>query len=75
MFALPHADKAFADDGTLANPANAERLQRELLGFLRLAEAVAPICGNGPTAATDQQREQAISAALERQSAIQPPSR
>ena len=44
MFALPHADKAFAADGSLGDAATVDRLRQQLVGFYRLAEAVAPLC-------------------------------
>jgi chromate reductase, NAD(P)H dehydrogenase (quinone) len=45
MFALPHANEAFHDDGPLRDSSLAERLRREVVGFVRLAEAIVPICG------------------------------
>ena len=36
MFALPHADKAFAEDGTLADTATATRLARMVEGYLEM---------------------------------------
>ena len=43
MFALARAHEAFTPDGQLLDQLQAERLNREILGFVRLAEAVAPI--------------------------------
>jgi chromate reductase, NAD(P)H dehydrogenase (quinone) len=68
MFALPHAQKAFGEDGTLVDDGLRERLQKEVAGFVRLAEAVGAICGE--RAGGSEQRAK-IAAALEEQSAIQ----
>jgi chromate reductase, NAD(P)H dehydrogenase (quinone) len=74
MFALAHADRAFAADGSLADRELAERLHKQVIGFLRLAEAVAPLCCGEP-GGPDAQRKQEIAKALEDESRIQPPSR
>ena len=74
MFALPHANEAFDASGRLRDPALATRLQREVVGFVRLAEAVTPVCGKIATPAT-QKRQEEIVKALETESEIQPPSR
>lgn len=68
MFALPNAYQAFADGAALRDPDLQERLRREVTGFVRLAEGVAPIC-SGPTA-TPRQRE--IALALEEETELQP---
>jgi NAD(P)H-dependent FMN reductase len=68
MFALPQAHEAFTDGGALRDATALDRLRREVLGFVRLAETVAPICA-GP-AATPKQR--AIAVALEEETEIQP---
>ena len=73
MFALPHAERAFAADGSLVEREVAERLRKQLIGFLRLAEAVAPLCC-GEAGGSDRQRQQEIAKALEDESRIQPPS-
>ena len=70
MFALSHANAAFTASGELADARTAERLRKELVGFLRLAEAVTPICGN-ETPERERVRRAQITAALEEQSAIQ----
>lgn len=70
MFALPHANAAFTESGELADARQAERLRKELVGFLRLAEAVVPICGKDVPAQERPRRSQ-ITAALEEQSVIQ----
>lgn len=72
MFALAFADKAFTDRGQLADPNLAERLQKELIGFLRLAEAYCRVLGS-ETPPKKQERKAQISAALEAESEIQPP--
>ncbi len=74
MFALPHADKAFDDDGRLRDPALAERLQRDVTGFVRLAEAVVPVCAKTSTPAAARRQEEIVKA-LETESEVQPPSR
>jgi NAD(P)H-dependent FMN reductase len=74
MFALPHAREAFDDSGALRDPALSERLRRDVVGFVRLAEAVAPVCGKTVTEAA-RRRQQEIAKALEAESELQPPSR
>ena len=74
MFALPHANEAFDESGRLRDPALAERLQREVIGFVRLAEAVTPVCGKTVSAAA-QKRQEEIAKALETESELQPPAR
>jgi NAD(P)H-dependent FMN reductase len=73
MFALPYAHLAFDEQGKLKDKANFERLQRELRGFLRLAEAVIPVCERPPDREGVLRRDQ-INAALEEQSELQPGS-
>jgi hypothetical protein len=70
MFALSHANAAFTDTGELADARQAERLRKELVGFLRLAEAVSRICGK-EAPPRERVRSSQIAAALEEQSAIQ----
>jgi len=70
MFALAHADKAFDADGALTDAGARERLQNQVTGFYRLAEAVAPLCCGEETP-----RKQEITRALEEESRIQPPSK
>ena len=48
-----------------------ERLTRELVGFIRLAEALVPVCGQ-PTSAADTQKQKQIAAALESETELQP---
>jgi len=67
MFALPHADKAFDSEGRLSDPALRERLEREILGFVRLAEAVAELNVTAPKTAP----QHAIAASLEDESRLQ----
>lgn len=71
MFALPHATEAFDDQGALKDPALEERLQRELIGFLRLADAVAPVVGR-PASPAAARRQQQIAVALESETLTQP---
>jgi chromate reductase len=73
MFALAHADRAFAVDGSLVEADVAERLQKQVIGFCRLAEVVAPLCC-GEAVGPDAKRKQEIAKALEDESRIQPPS-
>jgi NAD(P)H-dependent FMN reductase len=67
MFALAAAQDAFDAQGQLRDPALAERLRREVTGFVRLAEAVTPICGRPVTTPQKQ-----IADALEAESELQP---
>jgi len=71
MFALPHAHEAFDDHGGLRDAVLAERLQREVVGFVRLAEAVEPLCC-GSVQGREKLRQQAITAALEDETELQP---
>ncbi len=71
MFALPHASEAFDGDGGLRESSLAERLRREVIGFVRLAEAIVPICGQ-PTSVEAEKRQKEIASALEDETALQP---
>jgi NAD(P)H-dependent FMN reductase len=73
MFALPHAGEAFDGAGGLRDPSLAERLRRDVVGFVRLAEAVIPACGAAVTPAT-RKRQEEIARALEAETELQPPS-
>jgi chromate reductase, NAD(P)H dehydrogenase (quinone) len=70
MFALAHADKAFAADGTLHDAALMERLRKEIAGFVRLAEAVATVCGGHATAPAPVRKQ--VAEALENETTLQP---
>ena len=74
MFALPHANEAFDAAGRLRDEKMAERLRREITGFVRLAESVAPVCAAAAAGIPDQRRQRIV-AALETESELQPPSR
>ncbi len=74
MFALPHANEAFNASGRLRDATLAERLQREVVGFVRLAEAVIPVCGKTVSAAA-KRRQDEITQALESESELQPAAR
>jgi chromate reductase len=74
MFALARANEAFDEGGRLRDAALAERLEREVVGFVRMAEAVAPAC-EGARTKDEKARQEKIAAALEDESRIQPPSR
>ncbi len=74
MFALPHANDAFDEASRLRDPALAQRLQREVVGFVRLAEAVTPVCGTRVSAEALKWKEE-ITKALETESELQPPAR
>lgn len=74
MFALPHAGEAFDDSGKLRDAALAERLRREVVGFVRLAEAVVPVCTETATPAAKKRQEEIVKA-LETESELQPPAR
>jgi chromate reductase, NAD(P)H dehydrogenase (quinone) len=71
MFTLSHAHQAFDEAGRLQDAATADRLKKEITGFLRLAEAVAPVCSKSATA-PDKARTKQIAEALENQSQLQP---
>src|SRR5512144_67905 len=73
MFALPHANEAFDEAGRLRDPALAERLQREVVGFVRLAEAVIPVCTR-TAAPPARKRQEGIVKALEGETELQPPA-
>ena len=70
--ALAHGDRAFSPDGKLADAATADRLRQQVLGFYRLAEAVAPLCCGEARSDADQKKQQEIVRALEDESRIQP---
>lgn len=67
MFALAHAHQAF-EGGELKDAALAERLRTEMRGFVRLAEAIAQVCGE---AARGTPRRREIGRALEEQTDLQ----
>jgi NAD(P)H-dependent FMN reductase len=71
MFALAYANEAFDGAGGLRDPGLAQRLAREVTGFVRLAEAVTPICGK-KVAPEVKKRQEEITKALETESEIQP---
>ncbi len=75
MFSLPHADQAFDERGGLRDPALEERLRRDVVGFVRLAEAVTPVCTKAGAAGPAQRRQQEIAKALEVESELQPSAR
>src|SRR6185312_16664389 len=60
-------------DGRLRDAALAQRLREETIGFLPLAEALAPVC-SGKTEGEAARRQQEIARALEDESSIQPQS-
>lgn len=70
MFALANAHQAFDDAGGLRDPALAARLKKEMIGFVRLAEAVAPVCGKVATPEAAK-RQAEIAKALESESEVQ----
>lgn len=67
MFALAHADKAFDDAGALRDAALDERLRKEMHGFVRYAETLAPVYTPG--------LRPPVAAALESESETQPKGR
>jgi len=73
MFALPLAASAFDGQGRLSDLSAAERLQREVTGFVRLAESVAPVL-RGPTKGPVKRRQREIAAGVEDETEIQPPA-
>ncbi|HSD20649.1 MAG TPA: NAD(P)H-dependent oxidoreductase [Anaeromyxobacter sp.] len=74
MFALAKANEAFEATGQLLDRALAEKLDRDITGFVRLAEAVSAVCADArsPDAKVRQEK---IESALEDESRLQPPSR
>lgn len=70
MFALPHANKAFDEHGAFVDDATEARLEKELIGFLRLAEAVIPIISDRERC-EDALRLRRITEALEEQTLVQ----
>jgi chromate reductase, NAD(P)H dehydrogenase (quinone) len=70
MFVLALAHQAFDENGQLRDPNLAERLKKDVSGFVRLAEATSNICGERATGKSRQHREKIVSA-LEEQSEIQ----
>lgn len=71
MFALAHAATAFDANGRLRDQKLEERLICEVIGFVRLSEAVAPILSH-PGSEDARRRQEQIVAALENESALQP---
>ena len=74
MFALSHANQAFDASGRLVDPKQAERLAKEMDGFVRLAESLAPACAARAAGIPDE-RLQKLLEALESESTLQPPGR
>jgi NAD(P)H-dependent FMN reductase len=74
MFALPHANEALDDSGRLRDPSLAQRLEREVIGFVRLAQAVIPVCGKIVAPAAEKRKVE-ITEALEDESELQPQAR
>jgi NAD(P)H-dependent FMN reductase len=72
MFALAHAHEAFNPKGKLADATVRETLERQLTGFLLMAEALVPVCGKTATGVANT-RHVDITKALENETAIQPP--
>lgn len=70
MFTLPQARQAFDENGQLRDPKVRERLEKEVAGFVRLADAVSGICGERAVNDARRSREKIV-AALEEQSEIQ----
>jgi NAD(P)H-dependent FMN reductase len=69
MFALASAHQAFDSSGRLHDKDISERLVREVIGFVRLAEALVPICGQS---GHENLAQKQITAALEEESELQP---
>ncbi len=74
MFALAKANEAFEPTGQLRDRALAEKLDRDIAGFVRLAEAVSAVCAGARTPDA-KVRQEKIESALEDESRLQPPSR
>lgn len=74
MFALAHAHEAFNEAGRLKDAGLAARLEKELVGFLRLAEALCPVITEAAAGAPRARRAR-IDAALEEQTELQSKTR
>lgn len=74
MFALAQAHDAFNEAGRLKDAGLAARLQKELIGFLRLAEALCPVITEAAAGAPRARRAR-IDAALEEQTELQSKTR
>lgn len=74
MFALAQAHEAFNEAGRLKDAGLAARLQKELVGFLRLAEALCPVITEAAAGAPRARRAR-IDAALEEQTELQSKTR
>lgn len=74
MFSLAHAHEAFDAAGKLKDGGLAARLEKEVVGFLRLAEALCPVLTD-PSASVPRARRARINAALEEQSELQSKTR
>lgn len=74
MFALAHAHQAFTEAGRLKDAALAARLEKEIVGFLRLAEALCPVITEA-AAGVPRARRERIEAALEEQTELQSKTR
>ncbi|MCL2779169.1 MAG: NAD(P)H-dependent oxidoreductase [Polyangiaceae bacterium] len=72
MFALAHAHAAFTHQGQLADGTVRETLERQLTGFLLMAEALVSVCGKAATGVANKRRVD-ITEALENETTIQPP--
>jgi NAD(P)H-dependent FMN reductase len=71
MFALAAAHNAFDERGGLRDATVAERLRRDVVGFVRLAEAIVPVCDKARTP-EERKRQEVIAAGLEGQTDLQP---
>lgn len=71
MFALSHAHEAFDAAGRLKDPRQRQRLVKEVVGFVRLAEALAPVCAARAAGLPDPRHDE-ILAALESETELQP---
>lgn len=73
MFTLPHASEAFDEYGRLMDASRADRLRKDVVGFVRLVDALMPVCGN-PESEEIARRRREVAAALEEESELQPPA-
>jgi chromate reductase, NAD(P)H dehydrogenase (quinone) len=69
MFTVANAHQAFDESGRLKDEAAAERLSRDVLGFVRMAEALVPVCTKAPP--EQRERQKTIVAALEHETQVQ----
>lgn len=71
MFALSHAHEAFDAAGRLKDARQTQRLVKEIVGFVRLAESLTPVCAARAAGLPDPRHDEIV-AALESETELQP---